>query len=65
MKTKVINICGGPGTGKSTIATGVYSKLKIHSIDCELACEYDKQRVFNSSESCFLYFFSSLKSFVN
>ena len=40
--TKIVNLVGGPGTGKSTIATGVYSKLKIQGINCELAAEYAK-----------------------
>ena len=41
-ETQIINICGGPGVGKSTIATGIYSKLKQKGIDCELASEYAK-----------------------
>lgn len=40
--TKIVNLVGGPGTGKSTIATGVFSKLKIEGINCELAAEYAK-----------------------
>ena len=41
-KTQVINIIGGPGTGKSTIATGIYSLMKQDGINCELASEYAK-----------------------
>ena len=52
-KTKIINICGGPGTGKSTIATGVYSKLKIHTIDCELASEYAKDVTWEGHDALF------------
>lgn len=42
-KTKIINIFGGPGVGKSTIATGIFSKLKQNSISCELVSEYAKE----------------------
>ena len=41
-KTKIINIIGGPGVGKSTIATGVFTQLKQKGVDCELASEYAK-----------------------
>jgi len=42
-KTKIINIHGGPGTGKSTIATGLFSAMKQKGINCELATEYAKE----------------------
>lgn len=42
-QTKVININGGPGVGKSTIAAGLYSKLKISRISCELVTEAAKE----------------------
>lgn len=42
-ETKVINISGGPGVGKSTIAAGLYSKLKIAKIPCELVTEVAKE----------------------
>jgi hypothetical protein len=42
-ETKIINIHGGPGIGKSTIATGLYSKLKIEKIPCELVTEFAKE----------------------
>lgn len=41
-RTKVVNILGGPGVGKSTIATGVYSKLMTERVSTELASEYAK-----------------------
>ncbi len=41
--TKVINLLGGPGAGKSTNATGAFSKLKRHKISCEYVNEYAKE----------------------
>lgn len=42
MKTKVINLFAGPGAGKSTTATGVFSLLKMHDVNCEYVSEYAK-----------------------
>lgn len=42
-KTTVINISGGPGVGKSTIAAGIYSQLKQAKISCELVTEFAKE----------------------
>lgn len=42
MRTKVINIFGGPGAGKSSQAAGVYHLLKLDGINCELVREYVK-----------------------
>lgn len=41
--TKVIAILGGPGVGKSTIATGLFSKMKQRKISCEYVSEYAKE----------------------
>ncbi len=41
-KLKVLNLFGGPGCGKSTLATGVFSRLKIAGISCEYVSEYAK-----------------------
>jgi len=41
-KTRVVNIIAGPGAGKSTIATGIFSELMQRGISCELASEYAK-----------------------
>jgi hypothetical protein len=40
--TKVINLYGGPGSSKSTTATGVFSCLKLHGESCEYVSEYAK-----------------------
>lgn len=48
-KTIVLNLIAGPGAGKSTIASGVFYKLKCLGIECELAYEYAKDCVWNES----------------
>lgn len=42
-KTKVINFFAGPGSGKSTIAAGLFYELKMSQISCELVREYPKE----------------------
>jgi tRNA uridine 5-carbamoylmethylation protein Kti12 len=41
----LINLYGGPGTGKSTTAAGVFTLLKLHGVDCELVTEFAKDLV--------------------
>lgn len=41
-KTHVINLFGGGGVGKSTIAALVFAKLKISGVNAELVREYVK-----------------------
>lgn len=38
-----INILGGPGTGKSTVSSGLYSALKTQNESVELVREYVKE----------------------
>ena len=40
--TLIINLIGGPGSGKSTTAAGLFYKLKQMGIDCEMALEFAK-----------------------
>lgn len=42
---KVINLFGAPGSGKSTVAAGVYHLLKSEGYICEFAQEYAKELV--------------------
>lgn len=42
-KTTMINLYGGPGTGKSTYAAYLFSLLKQKGLDAELVTEYVKQ----------------------
>ena len=41
--TLVVNLFGGPGSGKSTSASGVFNLLKLHGVNCELITEYAKE----------------------
>lgn len=40
--TTLINLWGGPGSGKSTTAAGVFCELKQRGVSCELITEYVK-----------------------
>lgn len=42
MSAVVINFFGGPGAGKSTLASGLYYFLKRNMTNCELVTEYAK-----------------------
>ena len=60
-KTIVINIVGGPGAGKSTIASGVFNLLKMSQRDVELVNEYPKSLVWEERKKTFddsLYLFA-------
>lgn len=48
-----INIFGGPGTGKSVTAAGVFVQLKMAGLNAELATEYAKSRVYEEHWSMF------------
>ncbi len=42
MQPIVVNLFGGPGSGKSTLSAGVFSLLKLHGVNCELVTEFAK-----------------------
>ncbi len=42
IKTKILNMWGGPGSGKSTLAAAVYAELKARGLHTELVREYVK-----------------------
>lgn len=44
-KAIVINIIGGPGTGKSIITADVFAALKRKYISCEISAEYIKKKL--------------------
>ena len=48
-KTLVINLFGGPGSGKSTTCAGIFERLKLKGINCEMATEYAKDKVWEES----------------
>ncbi len=49
--TIIVNLFGGPGSGKSTSAAGIFSALKRESISCELVTEYAKEVVWSENTS--------------
>lgn len=44
-KTIVVNLFAGPGTGKSTMMGSLFSELKWRDVNCEMAPEYAKEKV--------------------
>jgi len=52
-KTLLVGLWAGPGAGKSTGAAYVFSKLKMAGINCELAQEYAKDRVWQEDFKVF------------
>lgn len=49
-KTKIINLIGGPGVGKSTVASGLFHQLKLKRISCELIVEYAKEITWENNQ---------------
>ena len=45
----VVNLFAGPGSGKSTTCAGVFAKLKLAGVNCEMALEYAKDKVWEES----------------
>lgn len=41
--TLLVNLFGGPGAGKSTMMAGIFSELKLHGINAEMAPEFAKE----------------------
>lgn len=46
--TEYINLFGGPGTGKSTTAAGLFYYMKLNGISVEMAREYAKDVVWEN-----------------
>lgn len=60
-KTIVINLIGAPSTGKSTIASELFAKMKWAGYDVELVSEYAKELVWEERHETFkneLYLFA-------
>jgi broad-specificity NMP kinase len=59
--TLVVSLFAGPGVGKSTMATGIFSALKFKGIECEYVSEYAKNLVWGKerlyTRRSNLYFF--------
>jgi hypothetical protein len=45
----VVNLFAGPGSGKSTTCAGVFARLKLAGVNCEMALEYAKDKVWEES----------------
>lgn len=61
MQTIAINLIGAPGTGKSTIASELFAKMKWPGYDVELVSEYAKELVWEQRNETFkneLYLFA-------
>jgi nicotinamide riboside kinase len=54
-ETLVANLYGGPGTGKSTTASGVFYKLKQEGIVAEMAHEWVKEGAWEKRAKIFTY----------
>ena len=46
----VVNLFGAPSSGKSTIASGLFEKLKVHGLRCEISMEYAKRLIRHDRE---------------
>ena len=42
MKSRIVNLFAGPGTGKSTTAAALFAELKYRGVNCEYVQEYAK-----------------------
>ena len=49
----LVNLYGAPGSGKSTGAAYIYSKLKMAGVDAELVTEFAKDKVWEESKEAF------------
>lgn len=47
--TIAVNLISGPGAGKSTICAEAFAKLKWRGVNCEMALEYAKDKVWEGS----------------
>ena len=50
-ETLVINLIGGPCSGKSTIAAELFARLKKMGVHCELVTEYIKERIYEENNT--------------
>ena len=50
-QTLLVNLYGGPCAGKSTICAGIFYELKKRNIDCEMATEFAKDKVWENNNT--------------
>lgn len=53
MKTKVVNLFGMPGAGKSTGAAYIFSMIKMEGINAELITEFAKDKTWEDNAETF------------
>ena len=51
-KLKVINFFGAPGSGKSTIAAGLFFEMKMKQMNVELVTEFAKELCYSERNFC-------------
>ena len=49
--TKIVNLFGGPGVGKSTISSGLFYNLKKNHVECDCPYEFPKQVAWEENTS--------------
>lgn len=47
--TLIVSLYAGPGVGKSTTMAGVFTELKLNGVNCEMAPEFAKEKVWEKS----------------
>lgn len=50
-QTLIINLVGGPCSGKSTVAAELFARLKKMGVHCELVSEYIKERIYEENKT--------------
>lgn len=66
--TLIVNLIASPSSGKSTLMAGVFSKLKLLNIDCEMATEFAKELVWEERHKTFqdeIYIFGKQQHRIN
>lgn len=48
-KTLIVNLFGGPCSGKSTTRAGIFNILKLNNIECEESLEWFKSKVYEEN----------------
>ena len=51
--TLIVNLYGGPGSGKSTGAAYLFAKLKMAGVDAEYVTEFAKDKVWEGNQEAF------------
>jgi len=51
MAALIVNLFAGPGAGKSTQASGLFYRLKMRDVNCELVTEYAKEKTWERNKT--------------